>query len=274
MKITNAFLILAASGIIIGACQKTTDTTGVLPEGKEISNDLVLMDELEEELFNDLIDLDNWWLYGTKQGGDDCRIVTVEPEDRTIWPKTITIDFGEGCEVREGVVKKGKIVIRQSAPAHSDTWRKRVEFVRYQVNDDRIAGYQTFGFSREGRAPSWHTSTDMTITLAEGTEIKRAGQHLRQQIAGTETPRERTDDVFRLTGESSGTGREGKSYHSVITEPLIAPNACRWITKGVKEITVGEESTSVLDYGDGTCDNQATVTRDGETVTITLRGRR
>jgi len=176
--------------------------------------------------------------------------------------------------VREGVVKKGKIVIRQSAPAHADTWRKRVDFVRYQVNDDRISGFQTFGFSRELRVPTWLTSTDMTITLPDGKEIKRTGQHQRQQIAGADTPRERVDDVFRLSGESSGTGREGKNYHSVITEPLIAPNACRWITKGVKEITVGEESTAVLDYGDGTCDNQATVTRDGETVTITLRGRR
>jgi len=104
MKIANAILILAASGILISGCQKATDTTGALPEGKEISNDLVLLDELEEELFNDLIDLDSWWLYGTKQGGDDCRVVTVEPEDRTSWPKTITIDFGEGCEVRENCV--------------------------------------------------------------------------------------------------------------------------------------------------------------------------
>ncbi len=47
--------------------------------------------------------------------------------------------------------------------------------------------------------------------------------------------------------------------------------SCRFIKSGSIEIQVGEKSPIVIDYGDGVCDNKATVTKDGETREILLK---
>jgi hypothetical protein len=63
----------------------------------------------------------------------------------------------------------------------------------------------------------------------------------------------------------------------VITEPIIAQFSCRaeggfLRVSGVKEMTksAGDRSrTRVINYGDGTCDNEITVTINDRTFTIT-----
>jgi len=270
-SIWMSFLLLS---LITISCQKQQVDNELTSSSGDMSVDIALLDEYNADLYDVLDDADLFLAGDLKNGSTDCRTVTFEPEAREEWPKTITIDFGEGCEVREGVIKKGKIIIRQSAPRNADTWRKMVTYDGYQVNDDAFNGKHTVGFTNTLRVPTWNTSDELTITRGDGTEISRNSQHLRQQLAGFDTPRLKEDDVFRLSGESSGVNRKGQAYSEIITEPLIIPVNCRWITKGIKEITLGEEPVVILDYGDGSCDNQATVTKDGETKTITLRGMR
>ena len=55
-----------------------------------------------------------------------------------------------------------------------------------------------------------------------------------------------------------------------ITTPLIKAAGCFFITEGVEEIAPAGKSTRTVDYGDGTCDDIANVTVDGETTEITI----
>jgi hypothetical protein len=52
-------------------------------------------------------------------------------------------------------------------------------------------------------------------------------------------------------------------------EPLLKKMSCRWIVSGTIEMQAGENLV-ILDYGDGECDNIATITVNGETTEITL----
>lgn len=64
---------------------------------------------------------------------------------------------------------------------------------------------------------------------------------------------------------------DGNSWTAEIIQPIIRKFTCAWRVKG--EITFTRNSntkTAVLDYGDGSCDDQATVTVNGKTHTITL----
>ena len=45
----------------------------------------------------------------------DCAEITVTPNDST-YPKTITIDFGNGCLGRDGKFRSGGIVVHLTAP--------------------------------------------------------------------------------------------------------------------------------------------------------------
>ena len=60
----------------------------------------------------------------------------------------------------------------------------------------------------------------------------------------------------------------------MINEPLVISNNCRWIRKGVKVLSLEGQSDVTIDYGDNVCDNKATVTQDGVTKEIKLKGRR
>jgi len=98
-----------------------------------------------------------------------------------------------------------------------------------------------------------------------------------EQIEGSHTPILR-DDVFKKTGNSSGQSVRGlrtTSWLSEITEPLIRKNTCRWIVKGkIRTVRRNLSNTSpwisILDFGNGMCDNQATLNINGNIRTITL----
>jgi hypothetical protein len=65
----------------------------------------------------------------------------------------------------------------------------------------------------------------------------------------------------------------GKIFSKTITYPLTKTGACRFITEGTVTFARNGEKFAELDYGDGTCDDVATITKDGETRQITI-GRR
>jgi hypothetical protein len=90
------------------------------------------------------------------------------------------------------------------------------------------------------------------------------------------TPR---DDVYKIyDGTATGKVRRGNllvRWESTITEPLIRRVSCRWIVKGViktvrANLPANSHWVSFLNFGNGDCDNQATLTVNGHTFQITL----
>jgi hypothetical protein len=55
-----------------------------------------------------------------------------------------------------------------------------------------------------------------------------------------------------------------------VAEPLVKAFTCRWISKGVLRIKLND-TVGLLNFGNGTCDNEARLTVNGETRTIKLR---
>ena len=72
---------------------------------------------------------------------------------------------------------------------------------------------------------------------------------------------------------ASGTKLDGVAYTHTIINSLEWTAACRFLVRG----TIGFEIEGIepfeLDYGDGTCDAAATLSRGDETKEITLRFR-
>ena len=92
----------------------------------------------------------------------------------------------------------------------------------------------------------------------------------REWIAGEDTFY-RHDDVYLITGTANGTSTGGFSFTMVITNPLRKEIGCRHMVSGTFEFTPGNRPVRILDYGDGECDNIATITVNGVTRTIYLR---
>src|SRR5215831_9429859 len=71
-----------------------------------------------------------------------CTKVTVVPNDTT-FPKTITIDFGDGCVCRDGKFRKGSIVLNFSAPLRHPGAVLTITLNNFYVNRVHLEGTKT-----------------------------------------------------------------------------------------------------------------------------------
>lgn len=90
------------------------------------------------------------------------------------------------------------------------------------------------------------------------------------QVEGNGTPFYPLDDKFEITRNASGCNSNGNTWTSEIIDPLIKRFTCPWRVKRTVNVT-RDATMAVLDYGDGSCDNKATITVNGITYIITLR---
>ena len=202
----------------------------------------------------------------------DCATV----ENDTV-NNIITIDYGEeGCEGRRGRVRKGKIIIEYSGRRFQEGSFRQVTFEDFFVDSTQIEGTRTITVTEVDTVENTVTF-DITLeggklTFGDGTTATRESRKSRTWFRG--------QGFATVIGSANGVTREGENYTVEITEELVFRRAC-WNpgvfvpVSGVKEYTVGEV-TSIIDYGEGDCDNVATVTTGDsvEEVELQVRGRK
>ena len=224
-----------------------------------------------QDLFQDTEEEVDYEL-GTRDPEDLCPIVTVVPGDGT-YPRTVTIDYGtEGCEGWNGRIRKGIIEVTLTDTMANPGAVRTVNFINFSVDDVQIEGTKTLtntGLNGEGQLTFTRVVSNASLTFPNGDVAEWEAAQQITLIEGTGTP-ERIDDVVQIEGNSSGVNRNGKAFSSEITVPLIKPFVCPWAVSGVRSVTVNDH-TWTLDYGDGTCNKIALLTRpDGTTKTVLI----
>lgn len=205
-----------------------------------------------------------------------CATITTVLANGT-W--TRTVDFGTaGCALPNGNILKGKITISFTNDFTTSTRTISCSFDGFYHNGNLIQGNRTIVKTLSGTTlltaihPVSTETINMTITFANGTVYTRTGTRVREMIAGYDTPFNWSDNIFLETGNSTTTHANGDVVTCTITTPLEFTMSCNmpFPVQGMISITKNS-STGVIDFGNGTCDNLATLTVDGGlTTTITL----
>lgn len=198
----------------------------------------------------------------------ECADITESGEE---YPREIIIDFGEGCEDRRGNIKTGKILITISDTMVNEGATRTVTYENYTVRGNEISGSRTVVNKGKNEDGNWiiESQSEMSINRVEdGVVINRSSIATREWLTGFETP-EKSDDSFRITGSGSISQDGSSAYSRQILVPLFVDRSCRYILSGQVALT-NSEGTLLIDYGDGTCDNTATVTKGGVTEEIDL----
>jgi hypothetical protein len=186
--------------------------------------------------------------------------------------RELSVDFGtDGCMIR-GHLFRGQIVI---------TWERDPQAqevsLGYVLNDFYFDAKNVIGnnsilrqLSNANGNPQFTHTVDITVIWPNGVEASRDGQIVREWIEGFGSG-EFSDNVFEVTGYWNATFRNGNSHAYEVVLPLRREVTCYHFVGG----SIDVERTffgGVLDYGEGTCDNQATFTfNDGNTIDIILR---
>ncbi len=273
MKRTN--LIFAASLLVfatfMASCQKSETTNPMV----EISQD----DDQVGELYDDMLkEVDETTLEATPnnssaqyamEAGSGTKIVTITfSGDTTI--KTITFTNFVNNNNESGHIKNGVIVVKILGGPRADVFKRIILLQNFTVDGILIEGKKEI--VKTGQYVYSVTLTGGKTTFTDGTNYTREFTRVRTWAEGYNTATV-WDDVFTIEGVATGTNRKGNAYTHTITSPLVVKNSCRWIVEGVIELKVGDK-VAVLDYGMGECDNDATITINGEIRDIKLRGRR
>jgi hypothetical protein len=199
-----------------------------------------------------------------------CANITVTPAGKA-YPKKITIDFGEGCTFND-VIYKGKLLATLSGSFMNKGASLKLVFDEYYLNDNRFKGELTIlnnGKNSKGNLYFTLNLADAQIINPEFMMTWEAA-FIIEWIKGRNTLTS-LDDEFMISGSSGGISDNGEQFTSNIIKPLTKKASCRYITSGTAEHKLTSGVIQVLDYGNDSCDNKATLTVNGLSKDIILR---
>lgn len=278
---SKMLLIIAFLTISFAACSKKNNTDEIEATAAqslnfaEIEDDnlQIMADQAEEK--GEISDLrlskpvDN----STVDIITGCATIT---KDTLSSPKKITIDFGNGCTNSNGVKRAGKIFVTYTGNYRAEGTVIHIVSENYFVNNNKVDIDRTVTNLGENNNNNLEFSVQSTrmVTFTDGTSSSSTQNKTREWIAGSNTPRDFTDDIYKVTGTGTHTSRRGILYDVSTITALTRKLSCQQFVSGeLKIIRNGNrERFGVINFGAGECDNEATVTLDnGRVFTIDLR---
>lgn len=203
-----------------------------------------------------------------------CFTVNVIPKIKGEWPKTVTINFGDGCKGKDGKVRKGKIVSIYTKAAFMPGSVVSTTFVGYQVDSLSISGTHKVTNTSTAKRGSFHIEVINGKVTNNNTGFWREHESDREftQLDGWFSVLNPLKNGYKITGTTHGINSNGRTWKTQTERPLLRKFDCMWISKGVLDVwRNGNSTAATLDYGDGTCDDQAVLTFKNKTKTITLK---
>ena len=199
-----------------------------------------------------------------------CATIT---NDTTASPHVLTIDFGTtNCLGKDGNYRRGQIVVTYTGHYKDAGSSHTIAFNNYFFNDNQLAGTKTvqnMGNNSSGQ-PYYNVTVNGQVILANNAgTLSWTSTRTRTWIAGYNT-QDWTDDVYQISGNATVTRVSGKTFTITITTPLQVALNCKWIESGVVQITPDGSTARTLDYGNGTCDAEATYTVGSKVYNISL----
>ncbi|MCW3119984.1 MAG: hypothetical protein JWM28_4066 [Chitinophagaceae bacterium] len=196
-----------------------------------------------------------------------------------IFPLQIVIDFGAGCEGKDGHIRKGKIIATYTGRLIVAGNKATVLFDGFYIDSIKVEGAETIANTTSAGNRQFTVDVqNAKLSKLNGNYTEWNNHKVITQTEGLATPDIALDDAFTVEGNSNGRLKRGNllaTWESNIDEPLVKKFLCRWVVQGVIKTTLGagvagSQWVAILDYGLGDCDNRATVIINGSTQEISL----
>lgn len=255
---------MVALGLSFSACKKNSNTEDSdLVSSEDQSQGETHYDQVFKEVDGASSDA------GMKKGG--YPIVTI---DSTTSPRTMSINYGTvNFSCKDGNYRRGMILVNWNGKYRSEGTVINISFSDFYQNDNHIEGSKSI--SNNGRNAKDQLSFTIVVngkvTTTTGETHTWNSNRTRTWIAG-EATKEWNDDKYEITGTTNGVNRKGLTYNANITKALMVDLSCQYrFVSGIIELTPEGKSKRVIDFGNGACDNQVTVTMNGKSHIITKK---
>jgi len=261
-----AFLLLAG----LHSCKRSQKTEEALSDDRV--SGLALTDATTDEVIGTVESFFTGYHARSSSPGShlpSCVAVTRIGIGDTI---TVTWEFdASGCQMPNGRIYTGTVTMQRIH--HGGQSQVNVTFSDdFSVDSIDVDGsfQRTRTRTNSNGNPETTVVFDLQISRPGGESFHTTGQRVREMVEGSDTRRP-DDNVWEITGQWQTVYDNGDSYDVQTLTPLRKEFACPWYVSGTVAIVYNGE-TYRLDYGDGTCDDEAVLTMpDGQTRVIHLR---
>lgn len=183
---------------------------------------------------------------------------------------SIIIDFGQNCQLFNGATVSGKVNIDYGALV-AGTRNITYSYEDFTYNGNTVIGGGDITRVIENQNGNPQSTVNEQITVGfTGTSITgtRSGLRVAEWTEGVGSG-SWTDNVYRINGNWETNLSNGFERTGVVTQTLVRKLSCLYFVSGKIEVTQ-ESLTGVIDYGNGTCDNIATITFLGQDFPVVL----
>ncbi len=273
---TKKLLLGAFLSLIVVSCSKenNTNSSATPITSEEVASNLKI-DNIADDVLQIAESQSNETEAGRSTAGvesflSNCVAGITTTQSGSTW--TRTVDFGDvNCSLYNGNMVRGKIIITFTNDFTAATRTISYAFENFYHNDRHVEGNRTVVKTiLPNHHPQATISLDMTLTTPEGAVYHRTGQRVREFTEGYNTPNILSDNVFSVSGNWSTVFPNGNTGTATISSPVIIKWSCEHpLVSGVINYARNNH-TAVLDYGNGDCDNHATITINGVVHDITF----
>jgi len=280
MKTKNLLGIIAFVAIFtLGSCSKDNNSS----DTSLTSADAVAANKMDKAS-NDISDVveDVYFQQNPSSAGKNattfvtllpmCASVSAATTTTTSWERTVTFT---NCTFN-GNILNGQIIVSGALPLPTANtlattgYTINYEFMNFTHNAILIEGnrsitrkFATSQLSADNH-PIHIIDIDMTATFPNGEVYTRVGTRTRECVENFGDGI-LSNNVYKIYQSITNTRPNGAQHSHVVleTSPLKIDMACQYkVISGVLTIT-GTNNTAVIDYGNDTCDNNATIAING-----------
>jgi len=200
---------------------------------------------------------------------------------------TTIFDYGNGCD-EYGSMIKGKITYIWKNEGND--YYSKIQYEKFYSYGLEMNGFSEYSFISDGNSSIQYDTTgisgDTTYTLgvafcwtgsSTGSDTMTMTYDTGEKYSYTSRFENKWDNTSYtvLEGEYNCQSEpDGYSYHYIVTKPLVSNYGCvsTWVpvqgVEAIHYIDLKEIYDFKIDYGEGACDNLATITENGETSVI------
>lgn len=208
-----------------------------------------------------------------------CGTVSFEADQVDFFPAVLRIDYGSGCNY-EGRDYAGMIMATFDGFLFAVDKSFSIAFDEFSVDDYRLGGNYIMtnkGSNASGQWTTEHSIIDGRLINPQGANVSYGSTVSSAQVSGQDTYWWNAglegvlDDVWEEIHTATFVNSLAEVFNITTAEVLTKKISCKWPVSGIS-IIEGESLDGPLEinFGDGICDNNATVTYSGVTFDVTL----
>jgi len=273
--------VIALLGVVMFSCKDDpvpVDTPPTTDEALAAIGEYVLVNQLFSDAFSEADDAAKYTdeqVDGAKNGTKTDPIIIITPLDAVTWPKTVTVDYGtENMTCQDGRLRRGIINFETTGFYSEEGTVVTVTFDNYYQNNYKVEGTQIVtndGRNSDSNLVYTVEINDGVVTTPDNKVINYEQNTTREWAEGETTILDVCDDVYYITGTQNGLSSDSIAYLLTVQQQLDVKICCNYIRAGILDVDIEGLSTLSINYGDGTCDENAVVTYLGVDYPIVMQ---